>query len=449
MSVTLNAKGTSVPSFTIGKGGVTIYQGLTDPSLSYSMKDGDYWLDKTTNSLKVWTTVGLTWSAPRLADLHFVDNAIVAPGGQNLVLSVDTDKYVSIDAGNTGPALITSSEGQDIHINPAVGGGQYLVLNANRWPTADGTAGQAIITNGAGVLGWSAPSFSSNSISAPAGQNLVLSVSTNKYVTIDAGNSGPALITTTQGQDLHINPATGGGQFLVLCANRWPATDGTLGQTLVTNGTGTLSWSSTGSQGATGATGPVGATGPTGLTGLTGATGAGTTGATGPTGATGLTGATGVGATGLTGATGPAGATGLTGATGPTGATGLTGATGITGATGLTGATGPTGATGATGANAVNTGTAIIDFGNYPGSNEATIAITGLTNILSTSIVILEIPADATSVDHTASDHRYFTTFANLTSSTPITGFGFAIYSTSTQQMQGKWTVQYSWTNSN
>ena len=152
MSVTLNAKGTSVPSFTIGKSGVTIYQGLTDPSITNSMKDGDYWLDKTLNSLKVWTVIGSTWQAPRLADLHFVNNSIVAPGGQNLVLSVDTNRYVSIDAGNTGPALITATASQDLHINPAIGGGQYLVLNANRWPTADGTANQVLTTNGAGVI---------------------------------------------------------------------------------------------------------------------------------------------------------------------------------------------------------------------------------------------------------------------------------------------------------
>jgi len=77
------------------------------------------------------------------------------------------------------------------------------------------------------------------------------------------------------------------------------------------------------------------------------------------------------------------------------------------------------------------------------------VAVTGLTTIRSTSIVTLAIMADATSVDHTASDHQYFTTFANLTNNTPTAGVGFTIYSTSTQQMQGKWTVQYSWANSN
>jgi len=99
--------------------------------------------------------------------------------------------------------------------------------------------------------------------------------------------------------------------------------------------------------------------------------------------------------------------------------------------------------------NVLVSGTATIDFGSYPGANEATVAVTGLTTIRSTSIVTLAIMADATSVDHTASDHQYFTTFANLTNNTPTAGVGFTIYSTSTQQMQGKWTVQYSWANSN
>lgn len=154
MSITLNAKGTSVPSFTIGKGGTTIYQGSVDPSSTYTMVEGDYWLNKSINSLNVWSVAASDWQAPRLADLHFVDSSIVAPASTNLTLSVDTNKFVNIEAGTGGPGLITATNSQDIHINPAVGGGQYLVLCANRWPAADGTNGQTLITNGSGVLSW-------------------------------------------------------------------------------------------------------------------------------------------------------------------------------------------------------------------------------------------------------------------------------------------------------
>lgn len=106
MSVTINAKGTSVSNFSIGKGGMSLSQSGT----------------------------------------------ITPPSGNNLVVSLDTDNTLTIDAGTSGPALITTSNDQDLHINPAAGGGQYLLLVANRWPTADGTSGQVLTTNGSGVL---------------------------------------------------------------------------------------------------------------------------------------------------------------------------------------------------------------------------------------------------------------------------------------------------------
>ncbi len=158
MSVTLNAKGTSVPYFTIGKSGITMYQGIADPVETYTIRDGDYWLNKGNNSINVWSTVTSSWEAPRLADLHFDSTSIIAAGGQDLILSVDQDKNVIIDSGNSGPALITASDDQDLHINPAVGGGQYLVLVANRWPGADGAAGQVLTTDGSGVLSFTTQS---------------------------------------------------------------------------------------------------------------------------------------------------------------------------------------------------------------------------------------------------------------------------------------------------
>lgn len=107
MSITINAKATSTSSFMVGKAGTIIYQ----------------------------------------------DSEIAAQSSSDLTLTVDPTQYVNIDAGNSGPCLITVSQSlQDLHINPAYGGGQYLVLNANRWPTADGTAGQVLVTNGSGVL---------------------------------------------------------------------------------------------------------------------------------------------------------------------------------------------------------------------------------------------------------------------------------------------------------
>jgi hypothetical protein len=132
-----------------------MYQGSTDPDISYSINTGDYWLDSSTNALHVWS--GTAWAAPRLADLHFVGSSIVAPAATDLTFTVDSSQYVIVDSGTSGPALITTDNDLDLHINPATGGGQYLVLVANRWPTTAGTSGQVLTTGALGVTSWQTP----------------------------------------------------------------------------------------------------------------------------------------------------------------------------------------------------------------------------------------------------------------------------------------------------
>lgn len=111
MSVTLNAKGTSTSSFKVGKDGTIITQG----------------------------------------------GVISPPAATDLIIDIDQDQSLVIGVSNTGPALITATADQDLHINPAVGGGQFLLLNATRWPTTAGGNGQTLISNGSGILSWAAP----------------------------------------------------------------------------------------------------------------------------------------------------------------------------------------------------------------------------------------------------------------------------------------------------
>lgn len=106
MAITINAKATSSETFTVGKGGLSI------------TKDG----------------------------------TVNPPAANNFVVNLADDKYFVVDAGLDGPALITVTENQDLHINPAVGGGQYLVLNDVRWPAQDGSSRQVLRTNGNGIL---------------------------------------------------------------------------------------------------------------------------------------------------------------------------------------------------------------------------------------------------------------------------------------------------------
>lgn len=88
MAVTINAKGTSVPYFKIGKGGTTVYQGTTDPSVEFSPIENDVWIDSANNSVRyrtnsnTWTAAGATIatganppSNPTYGDLWFDDDS--------------------------------------------------------------------------------------------------------------------------------------------------------------------------------------------------------------------------------------------------------------------------------------------------------------------------------------------------------------------------------------
>ena len=88
MAVTINAKGTSVPYFKIGKGGTTVYQGTADPSVEFSPIENDVWIDSANNSVRyrtnsnTWTAAGATIatganppSNPTYGDLWFDDGS--------------------------------------------------------------------------------------------------------------------------------------------------------------------------------------------------------------------------------------------------------------------------------------------------------------------------------------------------------------------------------------
>jgi hypothetical protein len=93
------------------------------------------------------------------------------------------------------------------------------------------------------------------------------------------------------------------------------------------------------------------------------------------------------------------------------------------------------------------TGVATIDFGVFPGSNEASIAVTGQTTISATSKAEAWIMGDDTSTSHTANDHKYAPLFMALTCSTPTAATGFTIYARARDKLQGTWSVRWVWSD--
>lgn len=89
-------------------------------------------------------------------------------------------------------------------------------------------------------------------------------------------------------------------------------------------------------------------------------------------------------------------------------------------------------------------GSAVLDFGSFPGSNEASVTVTGQAGILSTHIPHAEIQALATS-DHTTNDHAYAALFIQLICGVPTDATGFTIFARSLEKMQGTYNIQWNY----
>ena len=92
-------------------------------------------------------------------------------------------------------------------------------------------------------------------------------------------------------------------------------------------------------------------------------------------------------------------------------------------------------------------GVAVVNFGAFPGSSDASIAVTGLTGIASGSNIVANLVAVATS-DHPADEHVVET--ISVIPGNIVAGTGFTIYAANTGAgdtlLYGQWTVAFHWT---
>jgi hypothetical protein len=92
-------------------------------------------------------------------------------------------------------------------------------------------------------------------------------------------------------------------------------------------------------------------------------------------------------------------------------------------------------------------GVAEIDFGAWPGTNEASVSVTGQDEITASASAEAWLMADDTTTDHTASDHRYAAVLMGLTCGTPTAGVGFTIYARSLEKLTGAFKVRWVWSD--
>lgn len=84
-------------------------------------------------------------------------------------------------------------------------------------------------------------------------------------------------------------------------------------------------------------------------------------------------------------------------------------------------------------------GAATIDFGAFPGSNEASVTF---TNADVGAAAVPFFASDDTTADHTANDHKYAAMLVHLSAQTTV-GVGGVIHARSEHKMQGTFDVRY------
>lgn len=89
-------------------------------------------------------------------------------------------------------------------------------------------------------------------------------------------------------------------------------------------------------------------------------------------------------------------------------------------------------------------GTAILNFGAFPGVTDASVAVTGQAGIVAGSYVDAWLTAKA-SADHSIEEHVVES--LQIVAGNIVAGTGFTIYGVNTQpgRIYGQWNVQWVW----
>jgi hypothetical protein len=196
----------------------------------------------TSNSNKVLLSVG-TNTGTRI-------NSLVTDGTNSITFQNDKAQWQIFDEAAHGIVFQGATGGNAFTVNSknvtvSVDSGGFIQLAGNKYPTTLGSANQYLKTDGAGNLSWSTISTTVDRLTSN-GAALVFydngtsgTLSLFRSLSIATTNNGNINLVPGGSGDITLTPASG---KVTISAVNFPTGDGTSGQTLVTNGSGQLSW---------------------------------------------------------------------------------------------------------------------------------------------------------------------------------------------------------------
>lgn len=210
---------------------------------------------------------------PRIRPKRSSTASAVPTGAQlsegELAINLADGKIYSKNSSGTVVQLATSASTATTATNISGGGAGQLPYNTASGTTtflAAGTSGQILKSNGTSAPSWMSTS-SITSIGTLSGLTITETNATDNTLVINAasGQSGNLIhVKDSAAANLFVVDGTGGvttgyltSSGLTVNGLIYPSSDGTSGQVLSTNGSGTLSWTTTGGGSAAGSTGDI------------------------------------------------------------------------------------------------------------------------------------------------------------------------------------------------
>ena len=224
-----------------------------------TMAAGEFGWESDTNRFKIgdgstaWASLAYADTLKTLGDISVTGSTISAPSNGDLSLTTSGTGNVNVGEITVRGTTLSSSDSSSININEGlvVDGTANIsgqaTLSGLAYPTSDGTANQFLKTDGSGTLSFGDLSLgdltiTGSTISTPSNADLTLTPGGTGNVVAGALTFNGTTISAADSTKVTIAEALDVTGSLTFSGMTLPTSDGSAGQVLQTDGSGTLSY---------------------------------------------------------------------------------------------------------------------------------------------------------------------------------------------------------------